>query len=119
MHAPIDRRAVTDLWWEAPDVIHAQPRVLPSPRERAPQGQGVLGHLLTDHRRSALELMPCSDRLVELHRFEHVEAELGLVLVDHVHRSADAPEVRLERASGDPARATYNGIAVLSGERAD
>jgi hypothetical protein len=119
MHAPIDRRAVTDPAWEAPDVIPAQRRVLPSPRERAPQGQGVLGHLLTDHRRSALELMPCSDRLVELHRFEHVEAELGLVLVDHVHRSADAHEVRLEGARGDPPRAAHNGIAVLSGKRGD
>jgi hypothetical protein len=85
MHVRIDRRAVTDLLPEPPDVLLTQPRVLPSPRERAPQGQGVLGHLLTDHGRSALELMPCSNRLSELHRFEHVEAEFGLVLVDHVH----------------------------------
>ena len=47
--------------------------------------RGVLRHLLEDHHRSALDLMPCSDRLEQLHRFEHVEAEFGLVVVDHVH----------------------------------
>jgi hypothetical protein len=35
--------------------------------------------------------MPCSDRLPDLHRFEHVEAALGLVSVDHVHPWADGP----------------------------
>ena len=61
-------------------------------------GQGMLRHLLEDHHRSAVELMPCSERLEQVHRFEHFEAGYGLVVVDHLH--PDEPSTAVTRPSG-------------------
>ena len=41
-------------------------------------------HLLSDHGRDGSELRGLP--LVAVHRFEHVEAELGLVSLSHRHR---------------------------------
>jgi len=56
------------------------------PSQHGPSAdEGMLRHLLEDHHRCAWELIPCSDRLEQVHRFEHFEAGYGLVVVDHLH----------------------------------
>ena len=42
-------------------------------------------HLHDDHRRDPLRLPDRDDDSVALHRFEHFEAELGLIRLDHEH----------------------------------
>ena len=42
-------------------------------------------HLHDDHRRDPLRLPERDDDSVALHRFEHFEAELGLIRLDHEH----------------------------------
>ena len=41
------------------------------------------GHLVHDHQRSALELGEVA--LQAIHRLEHIDDELGLLTLDHVH----------------------------------
>jgi hypothetical protein len=41
------------------------------------------GHLVDDHQRSALELGDVA--LLAIHRLEHLDDELGLLALDHVH----------------------------------
>jgi len=50
-----------------------------------PDVDGVLRHLLEHHGRTELDMSPCRDRLSDLHRFEHTEAQFGLVWVGHAH----------------------------------
>ena len=54
--------------------------------EPTPELAGLLWHLLQDHGRTELDMGPCRDRLADLHRFEHFEAQCGLVWVGHAHR---------------------------------
>jgi hypothetical protein len=42
-------------------------------------------HLHHGHRRDPLRLPDRDDDTVALHRFEHFEAELGLIRLDHEH----------------------------------
>jgi len=54
--------------------------------EPPPDLHDILRHLLQDHGRTELDMSPCRDRLADLHRFEHYEAQCGLVSVGHAHR---------------------------------
>jgi hypothetical protein len=55
----------------------------------------LLGHLLREHRRTLPELegLPLAD----LHRFEHVEHELGLIPLSHRH-AADRTRQQVDSA---------------------
>ena len=49
-----------------------------------PGVESLREHLLREHHRSPHELGPLT--LSDVHRLEHVEDELGLLALDHVHR---------------------------------
>jgi len=86
MHVRVPQRTCVEDGTDLYEVILVPARdTVATPASTSPP-RGMLRHLLEDHQRSALDLMPCSDRLEQLHRFEHVEADCGLVVVDHVHR---------------------------------
>jgi hypothetical protein len=55
----------------------------------------LLGHLLSEHGRTLPELTGLP--LADLHRFEHVEHELGLIPLGHRH-AADGTRGPLDRA---------------------
>ena len=67
----------------------AQPRpARPTRRRTAPIETSPVrlrAHLHDDHRRDPLRLPERDDDSVALHRFEHFEAELGLIRLDHEH----------------------------------
>ncbi len=50
------------------------------------QAQGIYNHMLHEHGRDPLDLLRSPECLAALHRFEHFEADSGLVTVTHTHR---------------------------------
>jgi|GEM_PF-6926590 len=72
---------------------HGQPS--PCPAWRA----DVRGHLSAGHHRNVLDLPVDRTHDRDLHHWEHVEASLGLLIVDHDHTD----ELRVPLPAAEPA----------------
>jgi len=73
-------------------------------KRQEPVGQTVdasklYEHLVNDHGWEARPYL-VSQRLHDLHRLEHTEADLGLVSLEHDHETSVAPVVALPFVSG-------------------
>jgi hypothetical protein len=83
-------------WSRAPEPVAPARRV-------ELQGDQLREHMQQAHGRTAYELLVIAEHMHDLHRFEHFEASVGLVTVDHDHDDHDAHDhhQRHERSRHD------------------